>query len=67
MITSGKDIRAILRTPIERYYELGMISARAFNICKAADIGTVGDLIQWHYEDGLRKLRNCGPYTHQGV
>ena len=63
MIASGKDIRAILRTPIERYYELGMISARAFNICKAADIGTVGDLIQWHYEDGLRKLRNCGPYT----
>ena len=63
MIKDRKDIRAILRTPIERYYELGMISARAFNICKAADIGTVGDLIQWHYEDGLRKLRNCGPYT----
>lgn len=63
MIKDRKDIRAILRTPIERYFELGMISARAFNICKAADIGTVGDLIQWHYEDGLRKLRNCGPYT----
>ena len=63
MVKDRKDIRAILRTPIERYYELGMISARAFNICKAADIGTVGDLIQWHYEDGLRKLRNCGPYT----
>lgn len=63
MFMDKKDIRAILRTPIERYYELGMISARAFNICKAADIGTVGDLIQWHYEDGLRKLRNCGPYT----
>lgn len=63
MVKDKKDIRAILRTPIERYYELGMISARAFNICKAADIGTVGDLIQWHYEDGLRKLRNCGPYT----
>lgn len=63
MVKDKKDIRAILRTPIERYYELGMISPRAFNICKAADIGTVGDLIQWHYEDGLRKLRNCGPYT----
>lgn len=63
MIKDRKDIRAILRTPIERYYELGMISSRAFNICKAVDIGTVGDLIQWHYEDGLRKLRNCGQYT----
>lgn len=63
MITDRKGIKAILRTPMERYYELGMISARAFNICKAADIGTLGDLIQWHYEDGLRKLRNCGPYT----
>jgi hypothetical protein len=59
----GKDIRAILKTPIERYYELGMISSRAFNICKAADIGTVGDLILCHHEGGLRKLRNCGPYT----
>ena len=63
MIKDRKDIKAILRTPMERYYELGMISSRAFNICKAADIGTLGDLIQWHYEDGLRKLRNCGPYT----
>ena len=59
----GKDIRTILRTPIEKYYELGMISSRAFNICKAADIGTVGDLILCHHEGGLRKLRNCGPYT----
>ncbi len=63
MIKDRKDIKAILRSPMERYYELGMISSRAFNICNAADIGTVGDLIQWHYEDGLRKLRNCGPYT----
>lgn len=59
----GKDIRTILRTPIEKYYKLGMISSRAFNICKAADIGTVGDLILCHHEGGLRKLRNCGPYT----
>lgn len=63
MIKDRKDIKAILRSPMERYYELGMISSRAFNICNAADIGTVGELIQWHYEDGLRKLRNCGPYT----
>ncbi|MBQ6729642.1 MAG: hypothetical protein IJQ83_05885 [Bacteroidales bacterium] len=48
---------------MERYYELGMISARAFNICKAADIGTLGDLILYHHEGSLRKLRNCGPYT----
>ena len=63
MITDRKGIKAILRTPMERYYELGMISARAFNICKAADIGTLGDLILYHHEGSLRKLRNCGPYT----
>ena len=63
MITDRKGIKAILRTPMERYYELGMISARAFNICKAADIGTLGDLILYYHEGSLRKLRNCGPYT----
>ena len=65
MKKDGTNIRAVLRKPIEFYFELGMISARALNICKACDIITVGDLIQCHHQGSLRKLRNCGPYTEK--
>ena len=65
MKKDGTNIRAVLRKPIEFYFELGMISARALNICKACDIITVGDLIHCHHQGSLRKLRNCGPYTEK--
>lgn len=65
MIKDGKSIKVILRRPLEYYYQEGMISYRALNVCKAFGIVTVGDLIRYHHEGNLRKLRNCGPYTIQ--
>lgn len=65
MIKDGKSIKVILRRPLEYYYQEGMISYRALNVCKAFGIVTVGDLIRYHHEGNLLKLRNCGPYTIQ--
>lgn len=58
-----KSIRAILRKPIEFYYEQGMISYRSLNVCRDCGIITVGDLILCQHRGTLRRLRNCGPYT----
>ena len=59
----GKNIKVILRKPIDYYFEQGMISTRALNICRSCGIVTVGDLIRCYHKGNLRKLRNCGPYT----
>ena len=59
----GKDIRAILRKPIEWYYDMWVISKRAFLVCMANEIYTVGDLLRAHYDNVLPKLRNCGKKT----
>lgn len=59
----GKDIRAILRKPIEWYYDMWVISKRAFLVCMANEIYTVGDLLRAHNDNVLPKLRNCGKKT----
>ena len=59
----GKDIRAILRKPIEWYYDMWVISKRAFLVCMANEIYTVGDLLRAHHDNVLPKLRNCGKKT----
>lgn len=59
----GKDIRAILRKPIEWYYDMRVISKRAFLVCMANEIYTVGDLLRAHNDNVLPKLRNCGKKT----
>lgn len=59
----GKDIRAILRKPIEWYYDMWVISKRAFLVCMANEIYTVGDLFRAHHDNVLPKLRNCGKKT----
>lgn len=59
----GKDIRAILRKPIEWYYDTWEISKRAFLVCMANEIYTVGDLLRAHHNNVLPKLRNCGKKT----
>lgn len=59
----GKDIRAILRKPIEWYYDMWVISKRAFMVCMANEIYTVGDLLRAHHNNVLPKLRNCGKKT----
>ena len=58
-----KDIRAILVTPIEKYFDADIISIRAFNCCQNHDIITVGDLVQYHNTKGIKSLRNCGKKT----
>lgn len=63
MITSGKDIRAILRTPIQRYYDAGMISSRAYLVCVGCEMYTVGELLRVYHDGDLPKLRNCGRKT----
>lgn len=63
MIMEGKDIRAILRKPIEWYYDMWVISKRAFLVCMANEIYTVGDLLRAHNDNVLPKLRNCGKKT----
>ena len=63
MIMEGKDIRAILRKPIEWYYDMWVISKRAFLVCMANEIYTVGDLLRAHHDNVLPKLRNCGKKT----
>lgn len=63
MITSGKDIRAILRTPIQRYYDAGMISSRAYLVCVGCEMYTVGELLRVYHDGDLPKLRNCGKKT----
>ena len=59
----GKDIRAILRKPIEWYYDMWVISKRAFMVCMANEIYTVGDLLRAYHNNVLPKLRNCGKKT----
>lgn len=59
----GKDIRAILRKPIEWYYDTWEISKRAFMVCMANEIYTVGDLLRAYHNNVLPKLRNCGKKT----
>lgn len=59
----GKDIRAILRKPIEWYYDTWEISKWAFLVCMANEIYTVGDLLRAHNDNVLPKLRNCGKKT----
>ena len=59
----GKDIKAILRKPIEWYYDMWVISKRAFLVCMANEIYTVGDLLRAHHDNVLPKLRNCGKKT----
>lgn len=59
----GKDIKAILRKPIEWYYDMWVISKRAFLVCMANEIYTVGDLLRAHNDNVLPKLRNCGKKT----
>ena len=61
----GKDIKAILRKPIEWYYYTWVISKRAFLVCMANEIYTVGDLLRAHHNNVLPKLRNCGKKNHQ--
>lgn len=63
MITGCKDIRSVLRTPIQRYYDAGVICMRTFNVCIGSDIYTVGELLRVYNEGGLPKIRNCGKYT----
>lgn len=63
MIASGKDIRAILRTPIQRYYDAGMISSRAYLVCVGCEMYTVGELLRVYHDGDLPKLRNCGRKT----
>lgn len=63
MITGCKDIRSVLRTPIQRYYDAGEISSRAFHVCVGNEIYTLGELFRVYNDGGLRKLRNCGEYT----
>lgn len=55
--------RVDLETPIQKYHETGLISARAYNICRYNDIETVGDLVLCMLEGNLIKLRNCGKKT----
>lgn len=61
-LTEEKD-DAIITTSIIKYYQEGMISARAYNICIYNDIETLADLIQFHQSVGLISLRNCGKKT----
>lgn len=63
MIASGKDIRAILRTPIQRYYDAGVISSRAYLVCVGCEMYTVGELLRVYHDGDLPKLRNCGRKT----
>ena len=58
-----KDIREILVTPIEKYFDADIISIRAFNCCQNHDIITVGDLVRYHKAKGVKSLRNCGKKT----
>ena len=59
----GKDIKAILRKPIEWYYDMWVISKRAFLVCMANEIYTVGDLLSAYHNKILPRLRNCGKKT----
>ena len=59
----GKDIRAILRKPIEWYYDTWEISKRAYLVCMANEIYTVGDLLSAYHNKILPRLRNCGKKT----
>jgi len=59
----GKDIKAILRKPIEWYFDTWEISKRAFLVCMANEIYTVGDLLRAYHDHVLPKLRNCGKKT----
>lgn len=63
MTASGKDIRAILRTPIQRYYDAGMISSRAYLVCVGCEMYTVGELLRVYHDGDLPNLRNCGRKT----
>lgn len=60
MDEGSKNIREILETPIENYFDAARISARAFNLCHYNDINTVGDLVRYHADKGIKSLRNCG-------
>ena len=62
-MNDDKDIRAILRTPIVMYHKDGLISTRAFTICEAARIFTLGELIRFHHDRGLLSLPKCGPMS----
>lgn len=59
----GKDIRAILRKPIEWYYDTRVISTRAFYVCVANEIYTIGNLLRAYHVGVLPRLRNCGKKT----
>ena len=62
-MTAFEDIRAILRTPIQRYYDAGVISSRAYLVCVGCEMYTVGELLRVYHDGDLPKLRNCGKKT----